>query len=545
MERTNVTDKGYTFNNQNFANETRTDSQGNNYTVAIPTAISSSSLNPVQQVQLPPPVAPVVPNSTNALGYIQSTSDNATRDYEANLEQSRALAEKQTQAEQLLGLRESDTQKAYQEGGVTNLAGELRKLSAQSQALQADTLAKTLAEQNKATGQNITSTAVARNTADATRENVINQAGIAMKSAILKADFDTAKEMADTMINAKYSQLEADIKTKQRQQEIYDKYTLSPSERKMLEAVKKQTNLEEQQLAEKKANEKSIEKLLIEASPVAPPDVLSRAKEIQAKGGSPTEVAMALGQYGGDYLANEKLKLEMKKIKNDMNIASQKASQEQATLQTPEVTGWVTNINNGKAKLSDVPQKLKSAVSLGLSTATNTGNPAKLEDYKNKLTLVDEVLNSGALSAVVGPSPLGRVGYAYNRATGEMQDFTAKVNQLTEGLTLQSLIDAKAKGATFGALSEGELNLLAKSATRLNSYKKLDSNNNIYYDVNESGFKSALKEIKDLTQKAYEREGGSNFVTTGNTIADQFVKRSIPALNNSNSSSLMMQGGYK
>jgi len=54
MERTNVTDKGFTYNGQNFSKESRVDSQGQSYSVDVPNAISAQSLMGGQQ-------APIVP----------------------------------------------------------------------------------------------------------------------------------------------------------------------------------------------------------------------------------------------------------------------------------------------------------------------------------------------------------------------------------------------------------------------------------------------------------------------------------------------------
>jgi hypothetical protein len=454
----------------------------------------------------------------------------------------------------LLGIQEQSTKEQAQQFntlGGNEAQAKLKDITAQYNAADLQNQAQQQAYiAARTAGGGGTASGVSTTLEGIQRENAVKKLGLASDAALLQGRVDMAKTLSEQAIKAKYGDVQAQIDSQKAHYEL-NKDMLIRADKKNYDKQQYILKKQQEELDTKKANDKAVSDLIIDASPVAPPDVLARAKDIQAKGGSAADVAMSLGVYGKDYLANQKLKLEMDKIKvdmaktkNDMYIANQKASQEQATVQTPEVAGWVANINSGKAKLSDVPQKLKSAVSLGLSSGTPS-NPAKLEDYKNKLALVDNVLNSSALTAVVGPSPLGRIGYGLNRATGDMQEFTANVDQLTQGMTLQNLIDSKAKGATFGALSEKELELLAKSATRLNSYRKVDSNGNIYYDANESGFKSAINEIKDYTQKAFEREGGSNFVTTGNSVADQFVKSAIPALNNSNTTSLMMQGGYK
>lgn len=310
MERTNVTDKGYTFNNQNFANETRTDSQGNNYTVAIPTAISSSSLTPQTPINVTQPVYNTNGQQTQA-NTASAYTNSAFADAE-NLQKQNEITQRNElsfansdlgQLQREVGGKGTDLVSAYNQqdasgNSVNSLAGKLRTLSARSQALGIDNLAKGQAEINKATGQNITSTAVQRNTADVTRENLINQASIAMESAILKADYDTAKSYADQMVDAKYDQKLADIEAAKTNIDNI-KENLTATEKKRAEATTQRLEKEKQDYEKKIAEEKTIEKLMIDASSVAPADVLQRAKDIQAKGGTATQVAMALGQYGG------------------------------------------------------------------------------------------------------------------------------------------------------------------------------------------------------------------------------------------------------
>lgn len=505
--------------------------------------LSVASIAPATPITIPAPT-PAVPLPD--LSSYTNDAATAQNEYQANLDKAKDLSSSQTNLESLLGGKVQDTNNAYQQGGVTDLAAKLRSFSAQSQALSLDNQAKTLTEENNATGNNITRTAVNRNIADATRDNTIKQANIAIQSAIAQADYTTAKSLADTMIDAKYSQIEADIKTKQDQLDALDKYTLNPSQQKAKDAQTALLKKQADDIADKKENDKDIQTLLINSSQVAPADVIARAQKIASDGGTPTAVAESLGIYGKDYLANEQLKANLAKTKAETNKIVSDQAVVQATQQTPEVASWVTNIHDGKAKLSAVPARLKSAVSFGLANAPTSPNAIKIDDYNNKLSLIGSILTSPALTSVVGPSSLGRIGYTYNKLNGQAQDFTAKVDQLTQGMTLQSLIDAKAKGATFGALSEGELNLLANSATRLNSYRKVDGSGNVYYDVDESGFKDALNEIKTLTQKAKDTEGGGTgiFIPTGNKDADNYIKSSMADLNKSMITTPAISGGY-
>ncbi len=320
MDRTNVTDKGYTYNGQNFTNETRTDSQGNNYVVSVPSTISTASLGAPQATI--PVTSPVYNTSgqqslaSQAGAYVNTATTAAEQALQAEQD---ALKASQTDIGRLLtdaGNKGTDIASQYNQQDATgqsvnSLAAKRRQLSARSNALSIDNLAKSQGEINKATGQNITQSAVTRNTADATRENLINQASIAMELAIVDADYQSAKSYADQMVDAKYDKLEAETKAALFNLEN-NKDRFTAAEKKVAEATAARLRKEEKDIETQKENEKEVAKLIIEAAPVAPSDVLEKARAIQKKGGSATEVAVALGQYGGDYLKNQMLREQLK-----------------------------------------------------------------------------------------------------------------------------------------------------------------------------------------------------------------------------------------
>lgn len=88
-------------------------------------------------------------------------------------------------------------------------------------------------------------------------------------------------------------------------------------------------------------------------------------------------------------------------------------------------------------------------------------------------------------------------------------DFIASVSEITKGLTLQNLIDAKSKGATFGALSIPELVLLEQSATKLNTWALTDSKGKVTgYDTSEKSFRKELDNIMYYANLDYVLKGG-------------------------------------
>lgn len=159
---------------------------------------------------------------------------------------------------------------------------------------------------------------------------------------------------------------------------------------------------------------------------------------------------------------------------------------------------------------------------------------ASIPVMQDKVTSIDNLKNAPGMQSRVGTSFLSRkvapgegffgklgVGVAEtlkapltlgfgsaidlaDKVTGQGQDFAAGVHKLVNGLTLQNLIDAKKAGATFGALSEGELSLLASSASTLNDWEIKDSKGQGtgVWNIDEGSFKKELDNIKTLTNRA-------------------------------------------
>jgi len=136
---------------------------------------------------------------------------------------------------------------------------------------------------------------------------------------------------------------------------------------------------------------------------------------------------------------------------------------------------------------------------------------ASIPAMQDKITAVDVLKNSSALSERVGPNIFSRklTGVLGNLQVnpqdwgGAGQEFAGGVHKLVSGLTLDSLIQAKAQGATFGALSDSELNILANSASTINDWEiKKNGVGTGVWNVSETAFKKELDNIKNLTNRA-------------------------------------------
>lgn len=83
-----------------------------------------------------------------------------------------------------------------------------------------------------------------------------------------------------------------------------------------------------------------------------------------------------------------------------------------------------------------------------------------------------------------------------NWITKSKDDYLAKLAYVLKGQTLQSLIDAKANGATFGALSNEELRMLQDSASEIASWMKMnDEGKLVWLELSEDNFRNLLKKL--------------------------------------------------
>jgi hypothetical protein len=138
-----------------------------------------------------------------------------------------------------------------------------------------------------------------------------SEMGILQAQALaLQGKADLAQKQIDRAVDLKYKSVENELKIKQFQLDQI-KENLTAEEKKKYDAQQYALKKEEARVAEQKATESAIQKMLLDATPNAPADIISNAKTIAEKGGSTLEVAQALGKYGGDYLKTELLKAQI------------------------------------------------------------------------------------------------------------------------------------------------------------------------------------------------------------------------------------------
>jgi hypothetical protein len=284
--------------------------------------ISTSALSTPQTPFTVVPPADTTPILTSAIntasGTTQQALDVATAEQAAQQARDKQMSESNTIADltRMTGNKSTDLSQAYQTGGVNDLFKQISGYNTQAQGLVREATAIPLQTGQAYQGSSGTQAGVASVNRDLLQRNALQSLTLAQSAAIAQGNYDVAKNLADQQVNAKYAQIDAEIAARKINEEALYKNVTDPAIKKALEARMALTKKEEQMQAEKKAAETAVNNMLIEASPVAPPDVLQRAKDIQAKGGTAVEVAKALGQYGGDYYKTALLKEQIETQKS-------------------------------------------------------------------------------------------------------------------------------------------------------------------------------------------------------------------------------------
>lgn len=207
----------------------------------------------------------------------------------------------------------------------------------------------------------------------------------------------------------------------------------------------------------------------------------------------------ALAAYKKPLTEKETLDLENQKLQN------QKLRQDIG--KGPEVQTQVVEVNGKKVLInSKTGQTIATIGGDGVDQQT----AFQAATAQQKVADITGLLDDSYLTTAVGTNPLGRAS-PFELFTGGKSNFIGGVQNLLSTLTKDNLINAKANGATFGALSEGELGLLSSSATKLSSPAWTvtdDVGNIIGWKVSEPTFKAELDKINNFAKLDYILKGG-------------------------------------
>ena len=430
--------------------------------------ISASTLQSPQQAMVVPP-APQDTTDYNST-YTTPVTTSVINDYQSAKTASDNYFNAAQQAGQgqidimsALTGRTADLQNAQEQAGVNTETENLRKyteqlanLNAQASSLNREAQAIPIQLQQESQGRGRTEAGVAPLQAARLRENALKALSIGQQADIAAAAatgsqlrLNAAKEKAQQVVDLKYKPLEDQLAIKKQTYEL-NKDLLASVDKKRAEALNVAIQKEQKDLEEKKANEKAVSDLIVNASSQnAPASILERAKKAK----TPMEAAMALGQYAGDYWGTKIKIAQYNKIISETN----KIDTQTSGLKL-QPTGVVTTPNG-------------DAVSLPNETLAAIGKLKLNEGQSNAVAFVSRMIQAdAAIKRQLGEiNPLGgfyetsgydptSFGSGVGRVVGSDQSRIYNTNA-------QDFIRAKLRKESGAAIGQDEFEADAKIYT--------------------------------------------------------------------------------
>lgn len=305
----------------------------------------------------------------------------------ANQQQTKG-AQEQIDIMQALTGRTADLQQAQEQAGVNTETANLNKyaeqlanLNAQASALNREAQAIPIQIEQESQGRGRTVAGVAPIEASRLRENALKALSIGQQADIAAAAatgsqlrLNAAKEKAQQAVDLKYKPLEEQLAIKKQIYEM-NKEQLASLDKKRAEALNIAIKKEERDLEEKKANDKAVSDMVVNArTQGVDPSLADRA----SKARTPSEAAAILGQYAGDYWGT---KLKIAQYNKILSETSKIDTQTSGLKLQP--TGVVTTPNG-------------DAVSLPNSTLAAIGKLKLNEGQSNAVAFVSRMIQADA-----------------------------------------------------------------------------------------------------------------------------------------------------
>lgn len=145
-----------------------------------------------------------------------------------------------------------------------------------------------------------------------------------------------------------------------------------------------------------------------------------------------------------------------------------------------------------------------------LSSAETSFTEQAAAEAQSFIEEVGNLKTHRGMAKAVGPTGIARfTPFKIDVTTGDVADFVGTIDQIIPTLTIDKLLDAKAQGATFGALNEQEWGALQASGSKLSSWRKEDEKGNVFFQASEKSVKKELDKIQNFAKLDYIIKGGS------------------------------------
>jgi hypothetical protein len=177
-----------------------------------------------------------------------------------------------------------------------------------------------------------------------------------------------------------------------------------------------------------------------------------------------------------------------------------------AKLREPIISTRETSILEigGTKQLVDT-QTGEVIATFGADVTSDEISNAKDISFVNTL---DSLKNHAGMAKAVGTSGLARwTPFKIDTMSGQVSDFVGSIENVVKTLTLNTFEEAKAKGMTFGAMSQGEWDILGQTSTKIINWKRERDDGSIYYETSESNMKKELDTLSNFSKMDALRKG--------------------------------------
>lgn len=416
--------------------------------------------------------------------------------------QQRSLQDMILQSLGKLSTRQSATIQAENAAGIPEQQKKLKELSDQLNILQTKTATIPLEIQQQFEGRGATRAGVEPVQTAELRKNAIAALGTSALAQAAQGNLQLAQQQVDRAIQLEFEPEEQKLQFLG-QLYAFNKDDLERIDKKRADALNFAVGERSRLLAEQKTEREGVYGIMSTASKFgAPADIVSKLRSARS-----IDEAIELAR---PYLRDPQAAIEMESARIDILLKKaqiKKVQRETQLLGEP---------SEKEKKEIEEKQKEKSA---------------SLQAAIDKKDTVGVIEKHSGLSTRVGTTPFARgpqgffgtagrlfsvigipsaIGGGITNVTGSGDEFAGAVHKLVSGLSIDNLIAAKARGATFGALSEGELKILSNAASAINDWEIRDDDGKAtgFWDIDEASFKRELATIRELADRAITQSGG-------------------------------------
>ena len=461
---------------------------------ANPTSVTADQLSqPVSQVTVPQPqVAETTPVNQNMVRGVQSGTQNFIT---AQSEEATRLAESRQLQNDLLGegtLSDFRTERENAFGIPENMR-MLQDLDLQMADMDTESnITQTRIGQGNSIAQGN------REITQEQRENAVRQAGTAARAAILQGNIETASALVSQAVQTAYQ----------------DRTLRNSNLINQINSLQGVVDGQTAQLLEADKREYEEDQAVIQRVADAVDDAMNSGAATQEDIRTLTDpklsdedrlaAAQGIVSRGQTQLRDLDVRQAEASIRSSNASAAVKAEQ-LLQLQEPSVVTRSTEIVdiNGVKSLVDT-QTGETIETFEAGTTTNQVEIARGTAFVNT---IDSLKTDSGLNTSVGPTFLARTA-GIDALSGAKDDFVASVENVVKTLTLNTFAEAKEKGMTFGAMSQGEWDILGDSATKISNFR-------VYEKEGIPGFRKTTTKVSgyDASQKDFlaELDSISNF----------------------------------